>query len=346
MMRILSVCLVLISAVLFCAEARGFEMEFTLLTHPDNVGRLPQPRGIEGVSGDHLIRTEDDIFYPTYNPYGSFSYLFMNPHGIIYPDYPPLWAQGIHCLRGSYKIEIDTEVFITDIDFDGYVTPGYRGKESYQYLVNPGDPVTCGEYGYIDGTPNQIFCIDCYGYDNPIFAFQMWFDTYLDVPFADHPSIDMTFNDYIWNGYCIPAEALTYERIYEMCWYDRFGYFAWEGGAEWFTTWVMEEVAPRLPPEADYLCFAAGSENPTWKHPLMGMTYNGVIDQMIVAYASDAEPQGEVFCSNGLGQQVPEPFTAALVVTGLIATLFRLRLNARTHRTLPCSQEKTATKGG
>ena len=66
--------------------------------------------------------------------------------------------------------------------------------------------------------------------------------------------------------------------------------------------------------EADYLVVAAGSEHPTWKHPWMGMSYNGLIDQLIVAYGS--WPEGAVG-AKAVGQHIPEPYSIPGILLGL-----------------------------
>ena len=42
-------------------------VEFTLLTHSDAAGKLPQSKGIVGTSGDHLLFTADDISGSTFS---------------------------------------------------------------------------------------------------------------------------------------------------------------------------------------------------------------------------------------------------------------------------------------
>lgn len=97
---------VLVAGLLGWRNALGVPITFTLLTHGDNATLLPQPRGVPGVSGDHLIRTSDDITNMAYNPHGCFTFGFTNPFGVLPPDYPPGYAEGIHAMEGTLDLDI------------------------------------------------------------------------------------------------------------------------------------------------------------------------------------------------------------------------------------------------
>ncbi len=286
MSRLSKSCLVILFLAVACGVAFAEPVKFNLLTHADNVQWLPQSKNVEGVSGDHLIQTPDDITSPSLNPNGCFTFLFMNPYGVHEPDYPPGWAKGIHSMVGSLILDLDLcaggDVDFEEMDFDGYVAPGMT---SSQYLVKPGEPATNGNYGPLDGLPNSgAYSASAAGN----WALDLTFDQYLDTPFAGHPSIDITFDNYVWDGFIIPVGKLTPEGMAEVELNDPLGYYG--GTSEDFEAWLLDEVAPRLPDDATWLMFAQGEDHPDWTHPMMGMTTDGVVGQTLVAYTTVPEP--------------------------------------------------------
>jgi len=283
-------------------------VEFELLTHPDNVQRLPQPKAQVGVSGDHLLRTGDDISGATFNPNGCFGFNFMNPVGILEPDYPPGYVEGIHSMTGFLSLEMDLQaggaVSVGSLAFDGYVAPAK--PIARQRLVQVGDPAADGNHGPVDGVGNS----GTYGASpGANWAFEANFDWYYDVPFAGPGTIDMTFNNYQWNGFIIPVSELTPAGMTAVTLDDPLGYFG--GASSDFEAWLLNEVAPRLPKEAVYLLFAQGEAHPNWTHPMMGMTTDGIVGETIIGYA------------------VPEPTTAFFFLSGLWA-LASKRLQKKT----------------
>jgi len=253
-------------------------VEFQLLTHTDNIQLLPQPKGQLGVSGDHLLQTDDDITGSTFNPDGCFSFNFMNPVGIQEPNYPPGYAEGIHSMTGSVTLGIDLQaggtVDVVSLAFDGYIAPT---KSSAQWLIQPGDPATdCNT----DGMPNGGTYIPS---AEANWALQAIFDWYYDTPFGGPNTIDMTFDNYQWNGFIIPVSQLTTAGMEATALDDPLGYFA--GTSADFESWLLNEVAPRLPQDATYLLFVQGEAHPAWTHPEIGMTTDGIVGETIIAYA-------------------------------------------------------------
>ena len=277
---------------------------FELLTHTDNVQRLPQPKAQEGVSGDHLLRTDDDIPGATFNPNGCFGFNFTNPVGILEPDYPSGYAEGIHSMTGALVLEVDLQaggaVSVESLAFDGYVAPAK--PIARQRLVQVGDPAADGNHGPVDGVGNSGTYGASAGSD---WAFEADFDWYYDTPFAGPGSIDMTFNNYQWNGFIIPVSELTAAGMAAVALDDSLNYFG--GTSSDFEAWLLNEMAPRLPQEAVYLLFAQGEAHPDWTNPMMGMTADGITGETIIGYA------------------VPEPTTAALVLAGFWALVSRRR---------------------
>lgn len=261
----------------YCPAA---SVEFELLKHSSNTGLLPQPKGLVGVSGDHLVQTADDITGGTFNPSGCFSFNFMNQAGISEPDYPPGYAEGIHSMTGTLTLGLELQaggvVDIESIAFDGYVAPS---KFSSQWLN--GGPFT--------GTYSASAASN--------WAFEVSINWNYDTPFAGAGAADITFEDYLWSGFIIPVSELTTAGLAATILDDPLGYFG--GTSTDFEDWLLNEVAPTLPQEAAYLLFAQAEDHPDWVNPMMGMTTEGVVGETIVAYS------------------IPEPTTMILLAAGL-----------------------------
>ncbi len=273
---------------------------FTLLTHPDAVGTLPQHNAEVGVSGDHLIYTADDITGATFNPSGRLSFNFMNPAG----EEPPGYAEGIHSLTGSFVLDVDLAaggaVGVNALAFDGFVSSSKPLTQ--ERLVNLGDPATDGSHGPVDGTPNAgAYSASSAGN----WALDLTLDWYYDTPFAGSGTIDMTFNDYGWSGFIIPVSELTASGMAGVTLNDPLGYFG--GTSEDFEAWLLAEVAPRLPQDAAWLLFAQGEAHPDWTNPMMGMTTDGIVGTTVIAYA------------------VPEPGTVLVILIGVAAAVLRMK---------------------
>jgi len=281
-------------------------VEFTLLTHTDAAGKLPQPKGIVGTSGDHLLFTADDISGSTFNPQGCLSFNFMNPVGVWPPDYPAGYAEGIHSMQGSLTLDIDgATVSVEQLELSGYVAPN---KTTLQRLVRPGDAAADGRHGSTDGLGNQGAWLA-----SEDWSVSLQVDWYYDTPFAGHPGIDMTFDDYALSGYMIPVDQLSDAGLAEVNLDDPLGYFG--GGSEAFETWLLQEIAPRLPADAKALLILQGEDHPVWTNPSMGMTTDGIVATTIIAYST---------------QVVPEPATATLLAASLLGVTAGLSRRKRT----------------
>ncbi|MBA7631901.1 hypothetical protein ES703_39438 [subsurface metagenome] len=281
-MKTINLVSVILLTMLLVADVSAASIEFELLMHTDNIQLLPQPKGIPGVSGDHLLQTADDINGITFNPDGCFSFNFMNPVGISEPDYPPGYAEGIHSMSGSITLEINLytggTVEITSLAFEGYVAQ--EKPIAQQWLVQPGDPAADGNHGPVDGIPNSgVYAASA----SVNWAFGVSFDWYYDAPFPGPGSIDMTFDNYQWSGFIIPVSELTIDGMAMTTLNDALGYFA--GTSADFESWLLSEVAPRLPQEATYLLFAQGEAHPAWRNPMMGMQLEGIVGETIIGYA-------------------------------------------------------------
>lgn len=282
----LCICAAALCAACVSAQLRAGLVEVQLLTHADNVGLLPEPKAQVGVSGDHLLRTSDDITGSTFNPNGCFSFNFMNPVGENPPDYPPGYAEGIHSMRGTMVLDIDLQsggnVGIQSLAFDGIVSPG---KYAYQHLVRPGDPACDGNHGPLNGAPNAGTYAASAASN---WSFQASIDWYYDTPYGGTGGIDMTFADYAWNGFIIPVSELTPSGLASVTLDDPLGYFG--GTSADFESWLLGQVATRLPQEATHLVFVQGEAHPAWTDSGMGMTTNGIVAETLIGYIVVPEP--------------------------------------------------------
>jgi len=264
---------------------------FTLLTHADNFKLLPQPKGLTGTSGDHILRTPDDVTDPTFNPSGCFSFNFMNPVGVLEPDYPPGYVEGIHSMTGSLVLDVDLRgggpVTVTSMALDGFVSTGKPTAK--QRLVKPGDAAANGTCGPIDGLPNTgTFTAS----PNANWAFTVTVDWYYDTPYAGAGTIDMTFDNYSVTGFIIPVSFLNQAGMGGVTLSDPLGYFG--GTSVNFENWLLEQVVPRLPAQATYILFAQAEAHPAWANPDMGMTAEGIVAQTIIACTTKALLAGDV----------------------------------------------------
>lgn len=294
-MRKLCTWVVAVGILAVAAPARGDAVTFTLLTNADNKMLLPQPKGVVGVSGDHLLRTPDDITGSTFNPEGAFTFNFMNPIGIWEPEYPRGYAEGIHSMIGTFALDLNLwtggSAAVSSLAFDGYVSPG---KYSAQRLVRAGEAASNGNYGPVDGQPNS----GSYAASpDSNWAFDLVFDWFFDTPYAGSGTIDMTFNDYRWDGFIIPVSQLTPAGMELVTLEDPLGFFG--GTSADFEAWLLSEVRPRLPAEATWLLFAQGTAHPAWTNPAMGMTTDGLVDETIIAYTTVPEPASLVMWLTG-----------------------------------------------
>jgi hypothetical protein len=292
------------------AGARGELVSFAPLTHDDNVGALPQRKAQTGVSGDHLLRTADDFTGATFNPRGCFSFNFMNPVGVQMPDYPRGYAEGIHAMTGTVVLDVDLAaggaVGVRELALDGDVAPGKPAAR--QRLIHPGDPAADGSCGPVDGLPNSGSYSASAGAD---WAVTLTFDWYYDTPFAGPGGIDVTFDDYVWSGLLIPIRELTQAGMAGVTLDDPLGYFP--GTSDDFETWLLGEVAPRVPPEATYLLFAQGEAHPAWTDPDMGMTTEGIVAATFLGFTTQA----------GQETPIPEPGTWMLLTCGIVGAAWR-----------------------
>ena len=138
-------------------------------------------------------------------------------------------------------------------------------------------------------------------------AFSAGVDWYYDTPSAGSGNIDMTFDDFQWAGFIIPVSQLDQAGMAAVALDDPLGFFG--GTSEDFESWLVDEVACRLPGSAEYLLFVQGEAKPDWNSPAMqgwDPAY-GILGETIVAYA------------------VPEPATAVLLLAGSCGLAARRR---------------------
>jgi len=285
-MRITNLALAILLTILLGLPAYTLasSVEFQLFTPAYNIGKLPQQ---PQTTGDYLPQTGDDYELSGSNPSGCFSFNFMNPTATSGG-----YTKGIHSMTGSVTLDIDLQMGgaldITALAFDGYIS---STQSSFQRLVQPGDPAADGSCGSTDGIGNNG-TYNASAASN--WAFEASYDWYYDVPAGGMGGIDMTFDNYPWDGFIIPVGELTTAGMEDTTLDDSLGYF---GGN--FEQWLLNKVAPQLPQDAAYLLFAQGRANPAWTGQQVGMTTIGLIGETVVGYA------------------VPEPATIMLLAAGL-----------------------------
>jgi hypothetical protein len=169
-------------------------------------------------------------------------------------------------------LQVGGTVEIVSIAFDGYIAPL---KVSAQWL---GTGTNSGTYASSAASN---------------WAFEANLNWCYDTPFAGAGNADMKFEDYLWTGFIIPVGELTTAGMAATVLDDPLGYF---GGN--FESWLLNKVASQLPQDAAYLFFAQGQANPSWTNPMMDMTTDGIIGEIIIGYA------------------VPEPATIILLAAG------------------------------
>jgi len=300
-------CLFITTPVLFLLSTGAFaeSITFTPLTHEDNIGLLPQSKGIPGESGDHLLRTVDDpTVTGTWNPNGCFSFNFTNPFGVWGPDsdYPDGYVEGIHSMEGTIELDMNLSaggpVHIRSLYLHGQAKPMPSGdKYAYQYLVEAGDDAANGDYGdNMDGIGNSGSYLASPGSN---WAFTADVDWYYDTPSVG--PIDLTFNDFGWEGFIIPVSELTPAGMTATTLDDSLAYFG--GTSEDFESWLLSEVGPRLPAGAAYLLFVQQEAKADWSNSNMVSwdPDHGILGETIIAWA------------------VPEPGSIVLLLTGLWA---------------------------
>ena len=239
------------------AHTLATSVQFELLTHTDNIGRLPQQ---QQSGGDYLPRTGDDISGGTLNPNGCFSFNFMNPDGVTEPA---SYVKSIHSMTGSLTLDTDLQVGgtvdILSLALDGYIAPS---KFSAQWLD--------------DGANNGTYVASAASN----WAFEASFNWCYDTPFAGAGTTDMRFDGFQWTGFIIPVTELTIAGMDATMLDDSFGYFDGD-----FENWLLNQVVPRLPQQALYLLFVQGQANPAWTNPMMDMTTDGIVGETIIGYA-------------------------------------------------------------
>ena len=272
MLARLIVCVTMGVGVL-CPAALAATVDFSLLTHSDNVHWLAQKTDS---TGDYLVQTADDFYASTLYPDGSFSFNFMDRDGT-----GGGYASGVHPLTGTLEIDADLasggNLALESLRFDGRA----YANATDLYLVKPGDPATGAAYGSCaDGSPNNGSWAASAASN---WDFSLTFDWYYDTPY-EGIGIDMIFDDYAWEGFLIPVGELTAAGMAATVLEDPLGYYAGD-----FEVWLLDEVAPRLPGDANYLLFAQGKAVVTWSQTTLE-TGTGLVGETILAYTTAPEP--------------------------------------------------------
>jgi len=297
-----------------CPAAGAATVNFSLLTHSDNVHWLAQDTNS---TGDYLVQTADDFYASTLYPDGSFSFNFMDRDGM-----GGGYATGVHPLTGTLEIDADLasggNLTLGSLHFDGWA----YGNATDQYLVKAGDPATGAAYGpCADGSPNNGSW-EASAASN--WNFSLTFDWYYDTPYGGFGTIDMIFDDYKWEGFLIPVGELTAAGMAATVLEDPLGYYAGD-----FEAWLLGEVAPRLPGDAKYLLFAQGEAVVTWSQTTSFETGTGILGETILAYTT-----------------APEPATVAMLLAGAAWCIAARRARLARRSSRPRKRAVTPTHRG
>ncbi len=302
--------LVVLAILAFTPGALGdVTVDFDLLTWDDDDATEELPSAVDVRPGlpsgcDWLIFTHDDVEEnPGWNPLGAVSHNFpdvMGTNGSGYTMCPslsgnPAITMEFSCAApGSWSIEITDQLYI------GQASPIARMN---QLLVTLGSPATTNGMYQVDGLPNSgtwsasassdwsiSYEIDFYlaaGVDDP------------DPLNPDPTDIDSTYDNGLQQGYLIPVTELTSNGMAAVELDDPTGFFG--GTSADFESYVLTEIAPRLPEEATYLLFAQRKKiHPVYAEAGMPITTDSGVGNTTIAYTTQAIPrQGD---DNGDGK--------------------------------------------
>lgn len=285
MLRCFSLCAAGLLLAGVTASASAGPVEFTLLTHADNAHYIAQPINS---TGDHLIQTGDDCYASSLYSDGSFSFNFMDRDAT-----GGGYANGVHPLTGTLEMDVDLAlggpITVESLQFDGRA----YAQATNQHLVKPGDAATGPDYGNcVDGSPNNG-SYEASAASN--WQFSATIDWYYDVPHGGL-GIDMIFDDYPWTGFLIPVTELTPSGLAGTAVEDWLGYYTGD-----FESWLLEEVKPRLPGNAEYLLFAQGEGVVTWCQTPSFESGTGIARETIIGYTTVPEPATLLLAGLGLG---------------------------------------------
>lgn len=285
---------------------------------PSAVGRKPSA-GYPATS-DWLIFTPDDQAPgASYNPQGALS------HSLA--DIPGMGGSSFNLapsLTGAISMEFATsgsgawDVSVTGLSYSGQATPVMFMN---QFLVTPGSGAAqSGSYG-VDGLGNSgTWSAGTAG----AWTIEYDLDFYLATNADGDPvpaDVDAGFNDKVQQGYLLPVSLLTTEGLSSLFLNDSAGMYSGD-----FATYLLDEIAPRLPGDATYLLVTQMSKvNPDYSEVGLPITTNTLLGNTTIAYTTGA---------------IPEPSTFAMLASavGLLWLSFRGRI--RSGQGFTCARGK------
>lgn len=254
---------------------------FTLLHSPSFAERKPSSG--HPTKGDWLIGTADDVTVGTVgnNPKGALSHNLVDIIGTGGAGF-----QLAPSLTGSLTLELSAatptqwDVQVTQADYVGQAAPGMQMN---QYLITPGSPAASEPHYLVDGLGNSGVWQNSAGVGGVI---QFGMDFYLDPTFSAYP-IDATFDNTLHEGYLLAVSSLTPSGLSGLALDDPAGYFTGD-----FEDYLLNVVAPLLPPDATYLLFTQmNTTNPVVAEPGLPITTASLIGNTTVAYTTSGLPE-------------------------------------------------------
>lgn len=291
------------------ASAAVVTANFELLTWGDGqaTGQLPAATGLKPskvfpTQGDWLTLTPDDEALPAgFNPQGSLSHNFADMPGLGGPSF-----NNAPSLSGAVSLSFSPaagnwNVSVGQLAYTGQATPVMFMN---QFLVTPQSPAAQnGAFG-VDGIGNSGTWNDT---STGGWTIEYDLDFYFATSIDGEPSatdIDATFNDVPQAGYLLPTSILTPAGLADLQLDDPAGFYAGD-----FETYLLDQIAPRLPTGATYLLVTqADKVHPSYTEAGLPITTGSLIGNTTFAFTTASIPEPTVaalfvFASAGLARR-------------------------------------------
>lgn len=264
--------------------AATISADFTLLSSPALAGYKPSA-SLPAV-GDWLTGTGDDSVQPSVNnPSGALSHSFA--------DFAGMGGAGFNMapsLSGSLSLELTAgpalgwDVSVTDLAYSGQATAVMFMN---QFLVKPGSAATQNPVFQVDGVGNAGSWQNGAA-GNWAIAFELDFLIATNADGDPSPNdVDAAFDDRAQTGYLIPTTELTAAGLSQLALDDPAGFFSGD-----LRDYLLNIVAPLLPPDATYLLFTQMSKvHPDYAEAGLPITTAGLIGNTTIAYTTAVVPE-------------------------------------------------------
>jgi len=271
--------------------------DFQLLTWGDSQAsaELPsasgrKPSATYPAASDWLIFTPDDqVPGVSYNSQGALSHSLADIPGTGGSSFSMAPS-----LTGTISLEFAAsgagiwDISATGLAYSGQATPVMFMN---QFLVTAESPAAQnGGFG-VDGVGNSgTWNASSAG----AWTIQYGLDFYLATNADGDPDpgdVDAAFNDKVQQGYLLPVSLLTEEGLSSLFLDDPAGMY---GGD--FATYLLNEIAPRLPGDATYLLVTQMSKvNPDYSEDGLPITTNSLIGNTTIAFTTGVIPEPSTF---------------------------------------------------